>query len=412
MANLLTSTQCKVTTAPQYYTNYLSNLANAGQTAQQNAQFVCAQPLQTKAFAQACQNYGAFQPGVTAGQNLVGQAANQNVTGAAAPYLQAGTSASPLCAARPMICSAANLNLGCVATQYMSPYLKTAVQNLSDVGHRNIMQNLSPMATAAAVGSGQYGSQRGAQVLGQVQAQAEQCLNKQIADMSNTAYGSALQAAGTKETALSNLANTTSMAQQAQNTANLTAGQYAAQAASNQGQLLNTAGTNLGQLAKTGACMNLACVNALSSLGGQQQTIAQNKQNYPLTTLSSLSSLLQGYNVPVGTQTSLNMSPLSAAAAIGSGTMGMLQNQIDPKTGQPIQNSSQLYNMYNTAKDIYGRITSNNSPSIPASEPYFSSTPYDSPDDQTAAKGGLIKAKKYKGCASTQSRGALPYRKG
>jgi hypothetical protein len=44
MANLLESSQNTTTSAPSYYTNYLSNLANAGTTAGQQAQFVGATP--------------------------------------------------------------------------------------------------------------------------------------------------------------------------------------------------------------------------------------------------------------------------------------------------------------------------------------------------------------------------------
>jgi hypothetical protein len=72
--------------------------------------------------------------------------------------------------------------------------------------------------------------------------------------------------------------------------------------------------------------MNLACINALSTLGGQQQTIAQNAQNFPLTKLASLSGLLQGYSIPVGTKTTLCMSPFSAAGALGAGAMGLARN--------------------------------------------------------------------------------------
>ena len=271
-------------------------------------------------------SFGAQQGALASAQGLVGCASNVDITGAATPYLTAGTTASPLCAAKPLICGAANLNISCLASQYMSPYINTAVQGMSDIAHRNIRNNLSPAATAAAVGSGQFGSQRGAQVLGQIQAQAEQCLNQQIANLENQGFAQALAAAQAKQSALGQLANTTATAQQAQNQANLTAGQTAAQAAANQGQLLNTAGTNLGNLAQTGATMNLACINALATLGGQQQTIAQNEQNYPLTKLQTLSSLLQGYSIPTGSKTTLCMSPFSAAAAIGAGGVGLVKN--------------------------------------------------------------------------------------
>lgn len=325
MANMLQSSQTQATQAPSFYTDYLSGLATAGQAAQQGAQYVGAQPLQTKAFETATQNAGAQQPAFRTGQQFVGQAAGQDITGAATPYLQAGTTASPLCAARPLICQSQNLDIACLAAQYMSPYKQTAVQTMSDIGQRNIRQNLSPAATAAAVGSGQFGSQRGAQVLGQIQSQAEQDLNAQIAQMLNTGFGQALCAAKAKQGTLTSLAQQTAAAQQAQNAANLQAAQTAGGLTAQQAQALTQAGLGAGQLGQQASAVNLACINALATLGGQQQTIEQNKQLFPLTTLSSLAGLLQGYQIPTSTKTTLCMSPLSGIAAVGTGLGGLLQ---------------------------------------------------------------------------------------
>lgn len=420
MANLLQSSQNKETTAPSYYTNYLSNLATQGQAAAGQADYVGAQPLQTKAFEAVCQNFGAQQPSIQAGKNLIGQAANQNVTGAAAPYLQAGTNASPLCAARPLICQTANLNLSCVASQYMSPYIQTAVQGMSDIAQRNIRNNLSPAATAAAVGSGQFGSQRGAQVLGQINAQAQQCLNSQIANMQNQGYAQALQAATAKQGALGQLANTTANAQQAQNQANLTAGSTAAQAAANQGNLLNTAGTNMGNLAQTGAGMNLACINAMSTLGGQQQTIGQNAENFPLTKLASLGSLLQGYSIPVGTKTTLCMSPLSSIAAAGAGGLGLYE-KIPGFKDVVDKGFTGIGNLFNSSSGGFGTdVTNVTSPELPDDSFWDTRIPpqdtFDSNSDGSdgfpVAQGGSIQARGYVGCASTTHRGALPQMKG
>lgn len=332
MANLLQSSQNQATQAPGYFTDYLSNLATRGQEAQQNAKYVGAQPLQEKAFQTAEQNLAAQQPTFEQGKQFLGRAGNQDITGATAPYLQAGTSASPLAAAQPLICSAADLDLGGLAGTYMSPYVQNAVQSMSDIGQRNIRQNLSPMATAASVGSGQFGSQRGAQVLGQVKSQAEQDLNAQIAQMLNTGYGQALCAAKSKQGALSQLAGTTVTAQQAQNDAQLKAAAVAGCSAAKEALAAQQAGTGLGNLAQQASGVNLACINALSTLGGQQQTIKQNEQMFPLTSLSQLASLMSGYNVPTTTRTTLCMSPLSVAGAAGSSLLGLLTP--DAKTGQ------------------------------------------------------------------------------
>jgi hypothetical protein len=588
MANLLQSSQNKQTTAPGYYTDYLSNLANQGKTAADQADFVGAQPLQTKAFEQVCQNFGAQQAGVTTGKNLVGQAAQQNITGAAAPYLQAGTSTSPLSAmapfaksamcttgyeagqplvgqgagmsglgaaspflgraagtcgacvsgqyvnqatkldaseaampflataatsgglsaAQPYLQRATNTSPADLAASYMNPYLKTAVQSMSDIANRNIRQNLTPMAAAAAVGSGQFGSQRGAQVQGQITAQAQQDLNNQIAQMMSQGYGQALCAAGKQNALVANAGNTAgtlgqqqasllgqlgqtsgsltnqqmqnlinagnvqgtltqqqanllgnlgqtagsltnqeaqnkinagsnlgnlqqganqiaaglgstaSQAQTAQNQANLTAAQTAAQAAANQGNLLNQAGVNMGNLAQTGANMNLACINALSTLGGQQQTIGQNEQNYPLTKLQSLGTLLQGYSIPTGTRTTLCMSPLSGAAALGTAGKAAVKCFPGLKSGlgdiiSAIKGSGGGTNPANPCLDscacVNGSVGDCNSCCDSCCSCCCLCCCC-----VCAAEGGLIKSKArgFKGCASTYSRGALPSKKG
>ena len=394
MANLLQSSQTKATEAPSFYTDYLTNLATQGKAAACQAQYVGAQPLQTQAFQKVCEKFGAAQPAFQTGQQYVGQAAGQNITGAATPYLQAGTSASPLCAARPMICQAANLNMACLASGYMSPYIKSAVQSMSDIAQRNIRQNLSPMATAAAVGSGQFGSQRGAQVLGQIQEQAQQDLNAQIADMLNKGYGQALSAAQTKQQTLGTLSQQIAEAQKAQNLAQLTAAQTAGCAAAKEAAARTQAGQVMGTLGQQAAAANLACINALATLGGQQQTIAQNEQNYPLTKLQSLSSLLQGYQVPTSVRTTLCMSPLSAIGAVGSGVMGVAQ-----KLPEFIKD-------FGGAVEAVRGIFSANGGLVCAQSSVGSGC-----CSCCYARGGKV-ATGTVGCYSTRSHGALPHQKG
>lgn len=354
MANLLQSSQVQQTTAPSYYTDYLKNLICRGQAAQQGAQYVGATPLQQQAFTSAAQNQGQYTPLFQTAQGLYGCAANQNVMGAATPYLQQAATSGGLSAAQPFICQAAQTNIqgaaqpflsaavACspaqMAQQYMSPYLQTAVQSLSDIAQRNIQQNIAPQATAAAVGSGQFGSQRGAQVLGQLEANAMQCLNSQIAQMEQAGYGQALCAAKGRSALLGQLGATAGCLAKAQGSLGLQAGQVAGCLAQRQaglfGQLGSTAGCltarqaaartqaaqGLGALGCSVARTNIACLNALATLGEQCRVLQQNRQLFPLQTLQDLSSVMQGAQIPMGTTMQMQGSPLSA---IG-GTLGLL----------------------------------------------------------------------------------------
>jgi hypothetical protein len=464
MANLLQSSQTTATTAPGFYTNYLANLAQAGQAAQQQAQYVGAQPLQQQAFQQAAGGFGTGQPAFAQGEQFLGQAAGQNIAGAAAPYIQAATSVNPLCVmtpyaqgaimsgglaqAAPYLGAAAACSPASLAASYMNPFISSAVQQMSDIGQRNIQQNLAPQATAAAVGSGQFGSQRGAQVLGQVEAQAEQCLNQNIANMLSQGYGQALCAAGKRQSLLATLgqtagtlgqqqaslygclAKTASAAQQAQNLAQLQAAQTSACAAAKQASALQSSGTGLGTLGTQAAQARLGCLNALATLGGQQQTIAQNQQTFPLTTLGSLAGLLQGYQFPMSSTQTMCMSPFSALGAAGSGLAGLFQQPIagyNPQTGQPILGSSPWSNISGLIKrafcspssspvctggvDLGGPPSgSDSSSSSPAPEPAPAPAPEPVAASQCCvaigASGGLV----YKGiigCASTKHRGGL-----
>lgn len=311
MANLLQSTQTQATTAPSFYTDYLSNLASQGRQAAEAAQFVGAQPLQQKAFEAVPEAATAYQP-------TLGQAGDV--------LTQAATATSPLSAGLPYMATAATNNPALMAQSYMSPYARMAAQQMSDIAQRNIRQNLAPGATAAAVGSGQFGSQRGAQVLGQIEAQANQDLNAQIANMLNTGYQQALQAAGQQQQLLGQLGST--------------AGQQAAVGQQN----LTQAGGALSSLAAQNQALGLAGINALSTLGGQQQAIAQNAQNYPLTKLASLAALLQGQQIPSTVSTQLQMSPFSALGTLGAAGLGL----ITPGSGgtTPLQNITKAFKDY------------------------------------------------------------------
>ena len=415
MANLLQSSQTKSTCAPQYYTDYLSNLATAGRQAQQNAQYVGAQPLQEQAFNTAAQNAGQYQPYFSAGANLAGQAAGQDIQGAAQPFLCAAAGSGGLAAANPYLNTAAMVNPAMLAQCYMNPYINTAVQQMSDIGQRNIQRNLSPQATAAAVGSGQFGSQRGAQVLGQVQNDAQRDLDSQISQMLSSGYGQALQAAGQKNALLGQLGQTAGSLQQQQAGVLGQLGSTAGSLAGQKAQTLNQAGQTLGQLGTAGQNANLACINALATLGGQQQTIGQNQQLFPMSTLSQLSQLLQGYSVPTSNKTTLCMSPLSGVATVGSTIGGILQPRYD-SSGNAVANSSLWDTIANKFFKNTGSSgsTTNNSLSNVNPTDYFNFLTGGGGNYQTnccegegGKRGGLVSNQGI-GCSSTRHYGALP----
>jgi len=296
----ITTTQQQQTQAPSWYTDYLNNLAQTGTQAGAGAQYVGATGLQNQAFNQTQQNVGNYQPSLTAATNLANTAGNTNV--------------------------ASSVN------QFMNPYTQNVVDALGVTGRRNIDQYLAPGATSAAVGSGQFGSKRGAEVLGQAMNTGLQNLNLAQSQALQTGYGQSLQAA--------------------------------------QNQVSNqlAASGQLGSLAGQQQQYGLGDVNALSTLGAQQQQISQNESLFPLQTAAQQAAILRGYTIPTSVASSYtgpipgaySASPLQQIAGLGS-LLGAL-NQSPAGGGKtPSENFASLVGTgYDKIKNIFSNPSQEN----------------------------------------------------
>jgi len=289
MADILQSSQTTATQAPEYYTNYLSNIAQQGTNAGSNAQFVGPTNLQNQAFGNVAQAGQSYQPYLAGAQNTIGNAVNAQ---------------SPLNAAQPYF-SNANVDQSQLAQQYMSPYTQDVVNSIGTLGQRNIQQNLAPQATAAAVGSGQFGSTRGAQVLGQTLQNANTDILAQQNQALQAGYQNAMQNAQKQQALEAQL------------------GQYASSAANAGQQNLITGATAQGNLAAQQQQLGLNNINSMFNLGTQQQQIGQNEQMFPLDIAAKQAGLLRGYTIPTSTVNTYQGSPLSAIATLGATSAGM-----------------------------------------------------------------------------------------
>lgn len=323
----ITTTQSQQTTAPGWYTDYLSNLANfvTGQTTGTPAttvdgvtkaavpgaaQFVGTQPLQSAAFQLAgniAKSYGidpatflkksATGESTDGGSNIAG---NVSSTGVSADE---GTVAGGL---QPLGVQGALKNIQNLSTaditkagteggqsrieEFMNPYTRQVVDVIGELGKRNINQYLAPGAVGSAVGSGQFGSKRGAEILGQSINQGLQNIGALQSQALQSGYAQALQAAQTEQDK-----------RLAQN-------------------------LGYGNLSQVGQGMTLADLNALATMGSQQQTIAQNEELFPLQTALMGAQGIRGYSVPTGVSSTYTgpipgayaASPLSQIAGLGS----------------------------------------------------------------------------------------------
>jgi len=305
MADLTQSSATTATTTPDYYTNYISDLAKQGTAAAPT--YVGAQPLQTQAFDTAKTNVGNYQSGLDAAGNLINKGAGVDITGAANPYLTAGTSSS------------ADLVGG-----YMNPYTQNVVDQIRMANQQNIAQNLSPGITAGAVGSGQFGSQRGANALALGISNADIGALSQQAAALQSGYSDALKAA------------------QAQRANQVNAGQIAGNMATAEAQKNRDLATSQMNLAKQQQEQGINDVNQLATMGGQQQQIKQNEQLFPLDVLNKKAGILSGAQIPVSTTSTMTGSPLSMIAGLGATTAGLFtpHTSIDPVTGKPVSSTA------------------------------------------------------------------------
>jgi len=300
MANLLQSSETTATTTPDWYNNTMTKLATQGANAAgvgtgaadlKPATFVDYNPLQTQAYNEAEKATNTYGNALTAGKNTLVDAykATNPLSAASTYFTNAGKSPADL------------------AKSYMNPYIDTVINGLGNIGQRNIQMNLAPQLTAGAVGSGQFGSQRGAGALAQGIANANADILGQQATALGKGWTDALTAAGQ------------------QNALQATMGTSAGNLASAGQQNLTNLGTAQGTLAGTEQKLALDRLNALATTGTAKQTNLQNKELFPLTNLTTLANLFSKANVPTTVTKTAEQSPLSGLATVGSGLAGLFQ---------------------------------------------------------------------------------------
>jgi hypothetical protein len=174
MADLLTgsappsvdTTKTTSSVAPQYYTDYLSNLAGAGKTAlnaDPNSLVAGFSNLQNQAFGELPATSTAYKSGLSAAEGT----ANTAAAGATPQSIQS----------------------------FMNPYTKNVVDEMARLQQQNIQRNLLPTLKAGFVGTGGLGGSRYANALGQTAADWQANLTGQQQKSLESGYSGALQAA-------------------------------------------------------------------------------------------------------------------------------------------------------------------------------------------------------------------------
>lgn len=341
-----------------------SNIENAGNVNQD---------YQNAAFGQANQGANSADSIYGAGAGDINASTAYNPLQAITPYLGAAAGYNSAAAAQPWLNQAAGYQ-GAAAQagtpqgiqSYMSPYTNSVVQGLQNEANQNWTQNIMPGVNDKFVGSGQYGSGRNAQVLGQAAGNFQTGLSANVANALESGYNTAGTQAANQAQLLAGLggqsltgANTASSAQGAQVSNLLNQAQAAGTATQQAGSNLLNAGTSLGNLAATQTGQQLNSANTLGNLGaqaantnltqnqalqatGQQQqqlnqtnlnTAQQNWQNqvnWPAQQTEYLNQIIRGLPAPTATTGSTqttpaySVSPLSGIGGAGTGALSLL----------------------------------------------------------------------------------------
>ena len=155
----VTKTTQQQATAPEFYTNYLQDIANLGQNAVQQGGVAGFSPLQQQAFQMAPDIAFSGAGSMGAASQLMGQAGATTVPD--------------------------------VIADYMNPYTMGVVDEMGRLQQRNIQENVLPNLGGAAIGSGQFGSRRQQQITGNVMRDLQSNLLGQQMGALQQGYGQA-----------------------------------------------------------------------------------------------------------------------------------------------------------------------------------------------------------------------------
>jgi hypothetical protein len=162
----VTQTTTRADVAPDYYTQYLQGLSQAGQTAIGRSAAEGVAPmdvLQTQGYGMVPGAATAYQPGLTA----AGQTAATAAAGFDPNRIQA----------------------------FMDPYRQNVVDEMARLQQQNIQRSVLPALKGAFVGRGDLGSQRYASAAGQTMADMQRNLTGQQYGALSSGYQNALKAA-------------------------------------------------------------------------------------------------------------------------------------------------------------------------------------------------------------------------
>lgn len=277
------TTKTTGTTAPQYYTDYLTDIASAGKSAMGRDPSQMVAPLtnlQNQGYAAVPGAATAYQPGLASAQQTAGMAAQ----GMSPEAIQS----------------------------FMNPYTSNVVDEMGRLQQQNVQRNLMPQLKAGFVGTGGLGGQRYANAMGQTAADLQSTLTGQQYGALSSGYKDALQAAYNQANLQNQVAQTQGTLAEREQTLGL---------------------TGAGALTKSGAEQQAYQQSIIDAPLKTAANAAALMKGYTIPTTST-----ETYKGPM--PGAYGASPLSQmvglGSLIGSGVADTTTVTIDPVTGKPV----------------------------------------------------------------------------
>lgn len=286
----ITETTTGTQTTPDYYTNYLTGLSQAGQSSlfSQMPDYAAGTPGTLKTSGELIAGYDPLQD--------TGYAALEDASGAYKDTLQSAIDTAGL--------PAGGLQ-GSRISALMDPYTQNVVKEMERLSQQNVQRQLLPTMRAGFVGSGNLGSQRYAGALGQAMADVQSNLTGQQYGALSKGYSDSLKAA------LDEL------------------------------RIQNEAAKTQGALAGQQQEYGLTGAQAMVQGGAERQAFEQSKLDAPARMAKEMADVMRGFQVPIN-ETSTFVGPKAGAYKKSDleqifGVLSMLGGiRPDSKEGQSI----------------------------------------------------------------------------
>jgi hypothetical protein len=367
----VTLTGTQTTQLPEWYTQYttdmlgraqaVANLPYAQYTGPRISGFT---PTELAGFEQTKAAAGAYQPFLQQAGASLGQAAGMSGMGAAAgdfakaagmlgapaaaPYLTQAAGMSALATAQPMFTqaltpiqqagqtsalTAAQPYLGAAARtfpqaaqEYMSPYLKNVVEQMGDIGVRQLQEKYLPAIGQEFIGAGQFSVGPGSTRMGEFGARAlrdtQEAILAEQAKALQAGYGQAADIYGQDVGRLAQLAGTVGQLSTADLNRMLESGVRVADIGAKMGQLTSDDASRIAEIGKATGQLTQQDAANLARIGESKGQLTQQDA-------ANLQNLASKYSMLGETAQGLGLRGAEAVTDVGSKERAMRQANLD-----------------------------------------------------------------------------------